>query len=259
MRSPGARQYPGARYSAPPLLAIDTSTRTVGLALYDGVQVLSEAVWTSQDHHTVELAPAIAETLQKCGVPAAELGALAVATGPGSFTGLRIGLALAKGMCLVQRLPLIGIPTLDVLAAAQPICGPSTLGPSTLGPSTLGPSSLGLQMAAVLRAGRGRLAVGLYHVEQNAWRPSRSIEVLTPADLAQRIQIPTLVCGELTKEERQLLERKHKNVLLATPAQSLRRPSYLAELAWQRWQAGQVDDPASLAPIYLHYNDPIPG
>lgn len=224
------------------LLAIDTSTRTVGLALYNGVQVLSEMVWTSADHHTVELAPAVAGLLERSGVDVTAIGALAVALGPGSFTGLRIGLALAKGIALVRRLPLLGIPTLDALAAAQPASD--------------------LPIAAVLRAGRGRLAVSWYlpHTQLEPRTPTPpKIEVLTPAELSQRIQTPTLVCGELGEDDRRLLARKRKNVILASPAQSLRRPAFLAELGWQRWQAGESDDPATLAPIYLHYNDPIPG
>ena len=76
--------------------------------------------------------------------------------------------------------------------------------------------------------------------------------------LGHSIHSPTLVCGELTEEERAILARKRKNVLLATPAQSMRRPSFLAELAWKRWKAGQVDDPVTLAPIYLHIGEPIP-
>lgn len=227
------------------LLAIDTSTRTVGLALYDGIQVLAESSWVSHDHHTVELAPAVAEAFKKCGLSAADLGALAVATGPGSFTGLRIGMALAKGIALVQHIPLIGIPSLDILAASQP------------------PADLPL--VALLRTGRGRLAAGWYLcgrenrdgnealAQGDRWQPASQVEVLTPQELAQRIRTPTLVCGELTIEERQSLARKYKNVILASPALSLRRPSYLAELAWKRWQAGQIDDPASLAPTYLHY------
>jgi len=220
------------------LLALDTSTRTVGVALYDGVQVLSELVWNSKDYHTVELAPAVAETLSKSGVAIADLQALVVAIGPGSFTGLRIGLALAKGIALVRHLPLIGIPTLDVLAAAQSLDD--------------------VPLAAVLRAGRGRLAVGWYKADKNAWLPAGEIEILTPEELAQRIQSPTRVCGELDEKERRLLGRKRKNVILASPAQSLRRPAYLAELGWRRWQNEDVDDPATLAPFYLHYNEPIP-
>ena len=68
-----------------------------------------------------------------------------------------------------------------------------------------------------------------------------------------------MVCGELSEEERQILGRKRKLVILPSPAQSLRRAGFLAELAWRRWQAGQVDDPVTLAPIYLHIGDPIPG
>ncbi len=221
------------------LLALDTSTRVVGIALYDGVQVVSESTWTSRDYHTVELAPAVVSALGRSGLTAAHLKALAVATGPGSFTGLRIGLALAKGLALANSLALVGVPSLDVLAAGQP--------------------PRPEPMAAVLRAGRGRLAVGWYELRKGAWKSSGPAELMTAEQLNERIQSPTLVCGELTAEEQRYLARKRKIVLLASPAQSVRRPACLAELGWRRWTAGQVDDPRLLAPIYLHYNDPVTG
>lgn len=227
------------RSSKTTLLALDTSTRNVGLALYNGAQVLTEVVWTSQDYHTVELAPAVSEALEKTGVGTGGISALAVALGPGSFTGLRIGLALAKGLAMVRRLPLIGVPTLDALAAAQP--------------------RLDTPMAAVLRAGRGRLAVSWYQVKGDSWQATKKTEILASDELIQKIQMPTLVCGELTEEERELFKKICPHAVLASPAQSLRRPAFLAELAWQRWQAGKTDDPATLAPIYLHHNEPIPG
>lgn len=211
----------------------------MGLALYDGSRVLCEASWACGDHHTVELAPAIAETLQRCGLSISTLQALGVAIGPGSFTGVRIGLALAKGIALAQHLPVVGIPTLDVQAATQPVQD--------------------IPMAAVLQAGRGRLAVGWYRVEAGAWRRQGNIEMYDVITLAERIQQPTRVCGELTAEERHILARKRKLVILPSPAQSLRRAGFLAELAWRRWKAGKVDDPISLAPIYLHVGKPIPG
>ncbi len=120
------------------LLAVDTSTRWIGLALYDGSQVLAEDVWQSQNHHTVELAPAVASLLRRTESGAAGLSALAVALGPGSFTSLRIGLGLVKGMALALHLPLIGVPTLDILAASQPVQD--------------------WPLATVLQAGRGRIA-----------------------------------------------------------------------------------------------------
>jgi tRNA threonylcarbamoyladenosine biosynthesis protein TsaB len=82
--------------------------------------------------------------------------------------------------------------------------------------------------------------------------------VTTVDELAESIQKPTIVCGELTADERQRLSRKRVNVVLPSPAACVRRPAVLAELAWERWQAGAQDDAASLAPIYLHAADPIP-
>ncbi len=102
------------------ILAVDTSTAQVGLAIYDGSQVISEYAWRSSQRHTVELAPAIFELLKRCGLTMDDIQALGVALGPGSFTSLRVGLSLAKGLALSRHLPLIGIPTLDILAAAQP-------------------------------------------------------------------------------------------------------------------------------------------
>lgn len=227
------------RNSASTLLAVDTSTRAVGLALFNGAQILNETMWISQDYHTVELAPALVDALQKNGLEAKDLCAVAVALGPGSFTGLRIGLALAKGLAIVRHIPLIGIPTLDSLAVGQ--------------------SASQLPMAAVLRAGRGRLAVGWYRCENGSWINIQEIELLTPEELAQKIQSPTLVCGELTREERELFIQGFPFIQLASPSQCVRRPAYLAELGWKRWQTGKVNDPASIAPTYLHYKDPIPG
>jgi len=221
------------------LLAIDTSTRAVGLALYDGASVLNETVWTSNDYHTVELAPAIESAMQKSSISAEQLGALAVAIGPGSFTGLRIGLALAKGLAMVRQLPIIGIPTLDALAVAQPL--------------------MDIPMAAVLRAGRGRLAVSWYQTNESQWQSTNKMEIQTPTELAESISEKTYICGELTEKEQELFQDKSPEAILATAAHSVRRPAFLAELAWGRWQSGETDDPASLSPKYLHYNDPIPG
>jgi tRNA threonylcarbamoyladenosine biosynthesis protein TsaB len=221
------------------LLALDTSTRILGVALYDGVQILSEMSWISRGHHTRELAPAILETLARCNVKISMLGALGVAIGPGSFTGLRIGLAVAKGISYSRHLPLAAIPTLDILAAAQPLRADLTL-------------------ATVLRAGRKRLAVGWYKVGNGSWESAGSVENMTLEALAERIKEPTLVCGELTEPIRRRLRRKYKNVILVSAAQSVRRPAVLAELAWKRWQAGDLDDPATISPIYLHHGESHP-
>jgi len=220
------------------LLAVDTSTRTTGVAIYNGAQLLSETTWTGNDYHTAELAPVILSSMRQTNLTSEDIGAVGVATGPGSFTGLRVGLALAKGMALAHHLPLVGVPTLDILAYAQPL--------------------LDVKLVAVLRVGRGRLACGWYEVFNKAWRSARPIEVYTPEELAATLDQPVYICGELNEEERSLLRQVGPHVSLTSPARSLRRAGYLAEIAWKRWKSGQTDDPDSLAPVYLHYNDPIP-
>lgn len=214
------------------LLAVDTSTAQVGVAVYDGAQVLGEYVWRSRQHHTVELAPAIAELLARCGLSMQEMRALGVALGPGSFTSLRVGLSLAKGLALACDLPLIGIPTLDIYAAGQPVSD--------------------LPLLTAIQAGRGRLAVGWYRSMENGWQAQGPARVVTLNELMEEIRSPSLVCGEFTAEERDRLAKGNGYANLLPPAQSVRRPSILAELAWRRWQAGDVDEEATLAPIYLH-------
>lgn len=219
------------------LLAVDTSTAQVGLALYDGSQVIGEYAWRSSQRHTVELAPAIFELLTRCGLTMEAVRALGVALGPGSFTSLRVGLSLVKGLTLARHLPLVGIPTLDILAAAQT------------------PSRLPLGVA--IQAGRGRLAASWYKRSKNGWQARGPARVVTVEDLMAEVKSPVIVCGEFTATERQRLSQKPE-IHLLSPAQSVRRPAVLAELAWARWQAGHVDDEATLAPIYLHVAEPIP-
>ena len=222
------------------LLALDTSTTQIGVALYDGDRVLAEVYWQSGRRHTQELAPLVAEVLRHTGFTPEDVDAVGVALGPGSFTGLRIGLAFAKGFALPRGLPLIGVPTLDAVAAAVP----------------LKPGYP--ELAAVLPAGRGRLAVGWYTAEDEGWQPRGEPQVFTAEDLAAHIRKPTVVCGEMAPEARARLARKYKTIALPDPVTCARRPAHLAALAWTRWQQGQTDAAASLAPIYLHTGTPIP-
>jgi tRNA threonylcarbamoyladenosine biosynthesis protein TsaB len=219
------------------LLAVDTSTAQVGLALYDGSQVVGEYAWRSSQRHTVELAPAIHELLARCGLTMDDVRALGVALGPGSFTSLRVGLSLVKGLALARQLPLVGIPTLDILAAAQPASR--------------------LPLLVAIQAGRGRLAAGWYKHSKSGWQAKGSAQVMSVKTLVEDVRSPAIVCAELAAQERQTLAGKPE-IRLASPAQSIRRPAVLAERAWRHWQAGAVDDSATLAPIYLHVAEPIP-
>jgi len=230
------------------LLAIDTSTAQIGLALYDGTSVPGEFVWQSGLHHTEELAPALADLLRRVGIKMEAITVLGVAIGPGSFTSLRVGLAFVKGLVLARHVPVVGIPTLDIVAAAVPLPNPAATTDGNPPP----------RLAALVHAGRGRLALGWYQAGEGGWQADSPVTVTTADELAEQIHKPVLVCGELSADERSRLMRKFKNVCVSSPAQCVRRPGLLAELAWQKWQAGKIDQAATLAPIYIHVAGGLP-
>lgn len=221
------------------LLALDTSTSWISLALFDGTAMRYEATWESQHHHTIEVAPAVDRLFSQTGIRYHDLTGLAVAMGPGSFTSLRIGVAFIKGMSLALNIPVAGLPSLDVIAKAQPLDEHP--------------------MIAVLHAGRQRLACGTYMVEGDTWVAQDEPMVIDAKALVKTIESPTLICGELSQEARAIIGRRWKNAIIAPPEHCLRRAGFLAALGWARLQAGDVDDPVSLAPIYLSTAPAIPG
>src|SRR5215211_9181904 len=104
-----------------PILSIDTSSGQGGVALYDGRR-LSTRSWPADRSHTTTLLSEIHQLLDRAEVRVRELAAVAIATGPGAFTGLRVGFGVAKGFHLATNVPLIGISTLEATALAFASC-----------------------------------------------------------------------------------------------------------------------------------------
>lgn len=215
------------------ILALDTATRVISLAVHDGHEVIAELTWRTDSHHTVELTAAVADLLDRAAIAANSLQAIAVALGPGSYTGLRIGLSLAKGLALasVPPIPLIGIPTLDITALGQPHAFD--------------------RLCVVSQAGRGRVNAGFYHWHHDGWQPDGPPVTLSWPDLVARLETPTQIAGEISATGRDSLASLGDRVLIAPGAFALRRAGFLAELACRRLATGKIDDPAALAPVYL--------
>ncbi len=214
------------------LLAIDTATRQVSLALHDGHTILAEETWRSSDHHTVELTPALQAMLKRVGIAPSDLIALAVAQGPGSYTGLRIGMSLAKGLALAARppLPIVAIPTLDIVAAAQP--------------------HFAERLCAVAQAGRGRINACFY-MWQGEWQAEGEPFISTWPALCERLEGTVQVAGEIDVDGRACLTALGERVHVASAAFGLRRAGFLAELALRRLAAGHRADAATVAPLYI--------
>jgi tRNA threonylcarbamoyladenosine biosynthesis protein TsaB len=221
------------------ILAIDTSTDMSSIAIYKPTQgVLAEQSWLSGREQTTQLIPNTQRVMSLVGVTVRDLTGIAVATGPGSFSGVRIGISVAKTMAYALEIPLWGVPTLDALAYSQV-------------------AVTAAQVCAVLSMGRSRLAWALYRTRGTRWQrltpySNSSAEEMAAAVKQHESNVATLFCGEISPETAATLhEHLGNEASIAPAAAGVRRASYLAELALQRANRGESDDPATLQPIYL--------
>lgn len=204
------------------ILAIDTSTEQAGLALGDATG-LYEQSWAAGRTQTTSVLPEIDTLLHEAGIPITDLGAIAIASGPGTFTGLRVGMSIAKGLVLARDLQIFGIPTLDIAAAG---------------------AEDESDVVAVLPAGRGRVVWQRYGKRGD--QEPRNMTV--PEFVEHLADVPeVLVIGELPAEHRATIEQAHSRTRWEN-----RRPAILLKQARERWLRGEVDDPVTLEPSYLH-------
>ena len=237
------------------LLALDTSTPQASVALCDEHTLYGEYTWQVGNNHSVELLVRVQRLLAECGSSMQAVDGVAVATGPGSFNGVRVAVAAAKALAFVTQKPLVGVSTLELIAAQQwqwrgPVC-------------------------SILEAGRSDLYAACYVFDEIAnngeityhIRQLSDYLILTPQRLAEYLgehlsvwvgvpgerQLPPfLFCGELSEASRQVLHAQLAGKgLFVSSLQSTRHASVLAQLALQRLLDGSVDDPMLLEPLYL--------
>lgn len=214
------------------LLAIDTATHIAGIALADERGLRGAQQWHTERNHTVELMPNVVRLLAEAAVQPGDLAAIAVAIGPGSYTGLRIGLSVAKGYCFATGAALVAVPTLDISAHAYTV-------------------RLG-ELCAVLQAGRGRLAARFYHAAQDTWQPGSEAFFGRAAELADACaERRVFFSGEVDGDTEAILrERLGERATFVPGVERTRDPRVLARLGWERWKAGQTEDVERLAPDY---------
>jgi tRNA threonylcarbamoyladenosine biosynthesis protein TsaB len=213
------------------LLAIDTSTAFASVALYDGRTVLAEGTWHAHRRHDDHLFPEIERLLALAGATLNDLTRVAVAIGPGSFTGLRVAIAAAQGIARASSARTIGVPTLDV--AAHPFAGSRT------------------RVCALIPAGRGEHYAAMYRRRDGAWSRTSDIEVGSVADLARRIAADTLFVGEIDDATAEGLRTALGPRATFPPASAaVRRAGHLAEIGWARSERGDTGH-APLEPLYI--------
>lgn len=223
MKIPQADEAPGTVDGDDWMLAIDTSTSIAGIGLARG-DILLSRMWDAGRAQTTDVLPAIDALVSEAGITPDDIGSIAVAIGPGTFTGLRVGMSLAKGMLASKHRLLYGVPTLDVTAAGI---------------------DAGLTSFIVtLPAGRGRIV-------SQAWRDgaggdyrNQPFPVFVDSILSSE-SFP--IFGELEPDEVEALIRLGRRAECRD-----RCPRDLIHLARKRQRHGADDDPVKLEPFYLH-------
>ncbi len=226
------------------LLAIDTATTTASLALYDpiGDRLLGEWTWQARRRQTQDVLSAATTLLAQFECQPGDVDRLAVTTGPGSFTGVRIGISLVKGMALgLERPPrVVGIPTLRV--TAQPWLKPAAAGPTPA------------RVCAYIQAGRGRYNWVIFAPDGSPQLPVAEDHGVGVAEefaaVLARESMPVWLVGESTVELVEAVAQM-ETVTLLDDVSSLRRASHLACLAATAIAAGQDGPLADLRPLYL--------
>ena len=215
------------------LFTIDTSGKngTLALARREGVEVrvlAEESLAAGQ--YSSELIPKFAAMLERCGLQKKAVDAIAVVAGPGSFTGLRVGLAAAKGLAEILQKPLTGISALELVAASSVHVG---------------------QVVAALDAGRSEVFLGHCQVGENLQIETLSEQLLKQADLAERMRengAPLLTPDEkiaaIAEQAGLPVER------VTTPSAEL-----LAKLAFAQLQRGLTVRPDDLDANYIRRSD----
>lgn len=213
------------------LIALDTADEYLGLAAYADGQLLAEETRLVGQNHSVELLPGLEGLLARLRADLRAVRAVGVSLGPGSFNGIRVGVSTAKALAYGLGVPVIGVPTLEAHAWQF--------------------AAFGLPVACVQPAGR-EVVFGVFK-----FRGAEAVRLVPDrvgnlGELAESLPGPAVVCGSLPPGRMEELRRyaRPEWVMVFGPA-GRRRPGVLAELAWGRLVAGQVDDPAALEPLYV--------
>lgn len=223
---------PGATGAGHRAICLDSATRMAGLALVSDGQVLAEQAWHAGRGHTGALAARLRDLATISGYDLPGTTLLSVCTGPGSFNGIRTGLATALGLASGLGAALYGVPALDLLAFPH--------------------ADRAQAQRAVLPAGRGHYYSALYSTRNGRWRRVSPYVIRDLESLVADSPAKCLWCGELEEAELgRLASLLGSGRHIAPPVHRVRRAAYLLPLALAAAAAGVPGSPAAVQPLYL--------
>lgn len=213
------------------LLALDTSTDWAGVALTDG-EALAELNWTAGRKQTTHVMPEVERLLGTMGLKPEHLGAVAVATGPGSFSGLRVGLAIANGLAIATEIPVLGVSTIELTVHSWRDVPGLAIG--------------------VIKAGRARYG----------WASADEVDAPLTGTIGELVEFvrfrnASIVLGELSEEDTIRVRELTGAAVPPLPGR-LRHAGTLARIGWERWRSGDFDPMSIPEPVYLHRSEQHP-
>ena len=193
--------------------------------------MLASLTWRTKQNHTMELLPTLACLLRQMGAGLDSIQAITVAKGPGSFSGLRVGMSTAKGLAFSLNVALIGVSTFEAEAYLF--------------------ASAGQPIRPILKAGRDELATALYRQRGDELQCLEKENITTLEVLCRRTRQRTLFCGEIPPDVATQLQQALDKRAIISRVCSLSRAGALATLGWRKLNRGERDDPTTLQPLYL--------
>jgi tRNA threonylcarbamoyladenosine biosynthesis protein TsaB len=219
-----------------PVLGIDTASTIASVAIVAHGKLLAE-VMRSAASHGAELPDAVAEAVKQAGITLKDLRGIAVGIGPGSYTGLRVGIAYAKGLVLALGCALVGIPSLDCVALA-------TLDRLPIPDETL--------IAAIFDARKGEVYTNLYRTKPDRLDKISQPLVIRLQELVTELSHGVIVVGDSKAKEASLLlsERGYESTVV-NEVELNSRGRYVAALGAEGIARGEIARPATLEPLYV--------
>ena len=222
------------------ILAIETATMLGGLALMDSEEgLIAERRLNIKSTHSERLMPALQAMLELSGLKVSDLGAVAVSIGPGGFTGLRVGLSAAKGLCFsAEWLKLVPVPTLEALAHCLPCSS--------------------IPVCPMMDARRGEVYTGLYNTSSGSPEELMAPLAVKARDFLASIEghDEIILLGQGAVVYREDIEAAFKGKAHYPPAHLMvPSPAAVASLGLRILEAGDLPDPISLVPGYLRRSE----
>lgn len=217
------------------ILAYDTSSDLLTIALFENERKIAEWEAHSFARHSSTLVPSIDKLLKERRISLSDIEVLAVGLGPGSFTGLRVGVASAKVFAYIQKMKIVGVPSLEAMAWEAP--------------------SFDGEICVILDAKKEKLYAGIYEIKNNALKVVQKPKIAGIEMLLKNIKRPRLFLGNGVGVHRQKLLSVKFCQIAENAEQIYPRASNIVKQALPLIQKKKFSDPFRMEPLYLHPKD----